>query len=142
MAPGFFKADGTPIKGITVYTEDGRNVAILGQYYYERKDGCRIPFGDYTGNDNSSDGLSYPQLVQNILPPTGKGWMGGVLHDDGYRNGYPKAYMDETLLEALDFLGVGEIEARITYEGVEHGGQGSYDEDLKAWKQKWADKGW
>jgi hypothetical protein len=132
MSQGFFKSDGTPVKGLTVYTEDGHNVVIVGDYYYERKDGCRIPIED----GDTSDGLSYPQYTWNLTPPFGPGWMGGVLHDKGYRKGFPKDFMDETLLEILEFLGVSEIVARITYEGVEHGGQSSYDEDVAAWRAK------
>lgn len=130
---GFRDSAGNPVRGFNVYTEDGHNVVLLDDYVYERKDGCIIPIP----KGATSDGLSYPQCTWNITPPFGLGWMGGVTHDQGYRNGFPKDFMDETLLEVMEFLGVPEWEARITYEGVEHGGQGSYDEDLKAWKAKY-----
>ena len=44
--------------------------------------------------------------------------------------------MDETLLEILEFLNVPEWRAKITYEGVALGGEGSYEEDVAAWRKK------
>jgi hypothetical protein len=132
MSQGFFKVDGTPVKGFVCYTEDGQNVTVIGQYYYERKDGCRIPIVD----GDTSDGLSYPKVFWNIAPPTGEGWPGGLTHDRGYRHGFPKDFMDETLLEILEFLNVPEWRAKITYEGVALGGEGSYEEDVAAWRKK------
>lgn len=133
MSQGFYKEDGTPIKGIVVYTEDGFNVSVIGKYYYERVDGCKVPLVD----GDTSDGLSYPQIFWNITPPTGLAWLAGVWHDRGYRHGFPKEFMDETFLEMMMFLQVPEAKARITYEGVALGGQGSYDEDVAAWKKKY-----
>jgi hypothetical protein len=130
---GFRDSAGKMVTGFVVYTKDGLNGSLFQDYLYECKDGCIIPLPKGT----AFDGLSYPKLFWNITPPTGKGWMAGVTHDAGYRSGLPKDFMDDVLLEILHFLNVPEWEARITYEGVSHGGQESYDEDLAAWKAKY-----
>jgi hypothetical protein len=133
MMQGFRDSKGLTVTGFVVYTEDGHNVSLYDDYLYECKNGCIIPLPKGT----TSDGLSYPQATWNVTPPFGKGWMAGVTHDEGYRSGLPKDFMDEVLLEILDFMGVPEHLARITYEGVEHFGQSSYNEDLAIWKAKY-----
>ena len=133
MSQGFYKEDGTPIKGIVCYTEDGHNIWVIGKYYYECLDGTKIPLVD--GDD--SDGVSNPQILWNIAPPPGPEWLPGVVHDRGYRHGFPKDFMDEKFLEMMMFNQVPEVRARIYYEGVSLGGAGSYDEDIKAWKAKY-----
>lgn len=130
---GFRDSDGNTVTGFNVFTSDGRNCTLIADYLYERRDGCVIPLP----KGSTTDGLSYPRGTWNIIPPFGPGWMAGVTHDIGYRGGLPKDFMDETLLEILHFLDVPEIEARITYEGVEHFGKGSYDEDVALWRAKY-----
>jgi hypothetical protein len=130
---GFRDSKGNTVTGFVVYTEDGHNVSLYDDYLYERRDGCIIPLPKGT----TSDGLSYPRGTWNITPPFGPGWMAGVTHDEGYRSGLPKDFMDETLLEILDFLGVDKWNARITYEGVEHLGKVCYAEDMAIWKAKY-----
>jgi hypothetical protein len=133
MSQGFRDITGNPVTGFEVYTEDGRNCVLLRDYQYERADGCVIPLP----KGSTSDGLSIPRGIWNVIPPFGPGWMGGYTHDVGYRNGLPKDFMDETLLEILMFCEVDTFASKIIYEGVHRAGQPSYEEDLKAWKAKY-----
>jgi hypothetical protein len=130
---GFRDSEGNTVTGFVVYTEDGRNCDLFKDYLYETKDGCIIPLP----KSSSSDGFSTPRGTWNVIPPFGLGWMGAFTHDVGYRSGLPKDFMDDTLLEILEFFKVPYIEAKIIYEGVARGGQPSYNEDLAIWKAKY-----
>lgn len=119
MSRGFRDPAGEPVTGFQVYTEDGRNFVLLKDYVYERRDGCIIPLP--TGSE--SDGASTPPFLWPTLPPFGLYFKAAYLHDICYRTGKPKDFADETLLDAMDFLNVPEIEAKVIYEGVRIGGK-------------------
>jgi hypothetical protein len=130
---GFYDSIGNPVKGFNVYTEDGRNFILTEDYAYERKDGCRITIP----KGATSDGASTPPALWPTLPPFGRYWPAAYLHDYLYRNPSPdKDFADETLLDAMEFLGVWDVDAKIIYEGVARFGSSSYEADVKEWKAK------
>jgi len=134
MSQGFRDSEGNPVKGFVVYTADGRNCVLLKDYVYERKDGCVIPIP----KGATSDGASTPPVLWNTLPPFGSYWMAAYLHDQLYReSGTPKDFADETLLDAMEFLNVWAVDAKVIYEGVKVGGASSYEQDVAAWKKKY-----
>ena len=115
----------TPMK---VETDDGRYVTLLQPYNYLCRSGelITIPAG------TTSDGASTPPALWVTIPPFGKYWKAAVLHDYLYRiTKRPKAECDSILLEAMESLGVNEIEAHAIYEGVHLGGEISFEEDRK-----------
>ena len=115
----------TPMK---VETDDGRSFTLIQAYNYLCRSGelITIPVG------TTSDGASTPVGLWLTIPPFGKYWKAAVLHDYLYRyTNRPKAECDLLLLEAMESLGVNEIEAHAIYEGVNLAGQISFDEDRK-----------
>lgn len=122
MTPGFY-----PPK-FKCESEDGHHFVLLEDVVFVRRDGSevRIPAGSET------DGLSTPQAGWDLLPPFGKSWRAGVLHDWAYRySDKPKDWCDDLLLEAMQVLGVPNIERVTIYEGVHLGGWKSFEEDRK-----------
>lgn len=76
MKPGFQQSR------IRVWTGDGLNDILYDYLDYVAKDGTqyRCPIGGTT------DGLSTPKIVWNIIPANGNdSWMAGVAHDSSYR---------------------------------------------------------
>jgi len=131
---GFYGASGNQVKGFNVYTEDGHNFVLLEDYYYERLDGCQIPMP----KGSTSDGASIPRALWVTLPPFGPYWRGAFLHDVLYRASSPdRAFCDETLLESMEYLGTPGFQAKIIYEGVSIGGEGSFDTDKDQWRKKY-----
>jgi hypothetical protein len=113
---------------LKVETSDGHNFTLIEDYTYERKDGCviTVPAG------TASDGASVPRFLWREIPPFGSYFKSAFLHDFLYREtGVMKDYADETLLEAMLYDGVPEVEARLIYEAVEHFGGGSFTGDRK-----------
>lgn len=115
----------TPMK---VESDDGRNFTLLEPYNYLCRSGelITIPAG------TTSDGASTPRELWASIPPFGKYWKAAILHDYLYRvTNRPKAECDNLLLEAMESLGVNEIEAHAIYEGVNLAGKWSFEEDRK-----------
>jgi hypothetical protein len=125
---------------LKVETGDGIDDVLLEALVYVRADGSvvRCPVGGTT------DGLSVPRCVQNVIPATGGDWFSGVLHDSAYRDQmevysaglggwvkghYTKRMCDELLLEAMESQGVGAVMRRVIYWGVKYGGPKSFRED-------------
>ncbi len=125
---------------LDVRTGDGIDDTLLEGLYYTAKDGTQYcaPVGSTT------DGLSVPRCVQNIIPPTGGDWFSGVLHDAAYRNqlqklntenqqweiaSLEKSACDLLILEALESQGVGLIERETIYRAVSLFGESSFAED-------------
>lgn len=111
---------------LQVETADGHNITLLEKFTFTRKDGCvvTVPAGA------TSDGASTPAAMWPTLPPFGAYWRAAVLHDYLYRNsGAPKAFCDETFLEAMEVLGVDEPVRQTLYEGVHLFGGDAYSED-------------
>ena len=114
---------------LTVKTSDGRNVTLVTEFTYTRKDGCiiTIPAG------STSDGASTPPALWPTLPPFGAYWMAAFLHDYLYRcSGVDKAFCDETFLEAMECLGVEDPDRTVLYEGVHLLGWAAFREDREA----------
>ena len=117
------------IDSLKVSTPDGRNFILLESFIYKRKDGqiISVPAG------TTSDGASTPSILWPTIPPFGVYWKAAFLHDYLYRDTEcPKNFCDETLLEAMEELGVGEVESKAIYEGVHLFGWSSYEGDRKA----------
>ncbi len=120
---------GFSVSEIECKTSDGRNIVVTVPFTYTRRDGGTIvvPVG------TMSDGASTPAALWPTLPPFGAYWLAAVLHDYLYRySNFDKAYCDETLLEAMEVLGVSEIVAHTIYEGVHLGGWMAFNEDRKS----------
>lgn len=120
MTPGFHEL---PLK---VSSSDGRNFVLLAPFSFVTKAGdiITVPIGA------ESDGASTPRGTWNVLPPFGKYWPAAFLHDFLYRyTTLPKAECDNLLNEAMESLGVEEVERIAIYEGVHLGGQTAFDQD-------------
>ena len=124
-----------------VTTEDGRNFVLFNDADYVAKDGrlFRIPVGA------TSDGASTPQPIWNLIPPFGKYWKAAVLHDAAYRNillvwdgsawqtaCLPFEASNELIYEAMQSLGVDQLEAVAIYEAVALAGRPAFDADRAA----------
>lgn len=114
-------------KTLDVRTGDGLNDVLLEPLIYERENGqmLRAPVGGTT------DGLSVPRCVQNIIPATGGDWFSGVLHDSAYRNqleilqgvdwvkaNYTQEEADGLILEAMTSQGVGWLQRHTIYRAL------------------------
>lgn len=132
---------------LDVRTGNGINDTLLESLDYLAKDGTlyRAPIGGTT------DGLSVPRIVQNIIPATGGDWFSGVLHDSAYRNqllclpkenvtnilldtGWILAELnqeqcDKLILEAMESQGVCLVEREIIYHALRMAGHSSFSED-------------
>ena len=119
-------------------TVDGRNFTLLADVYYTGADGVRycVPAGA------TSDGASTPAAVWPLLPPFGLYWPAAYLHDAAYRNSLlawngaawlpaalSKEKCDALLLEAMQSLGVPDIEAGTIYDAVVMAGRTSFEKD-------------
>jgi hypothetical protein len=114
---------------LKVSTPDGRNFILLESFIYERKDGqiITVPAGI------TSDGASTPCALWPTIPPFGTYWKAAFLHDYLYRDTEcSKDFCDGTLLEAMEELGVGDLESKTIYEGVHLFGWSSFEGDRKA----------
>ena len=119
---------GFSVNTLKVSTEDGRNFILLEPFTYTslHGDSIIVPVG------SESDGASTPPEIWPSIPPFGKYWKAAYLHDYLYRyTKYPKEYCDSILREAMICLGVNKIEVDVIYEGVNLGGQSSFDQDRK-----------
>ncbi len=126
---------------LDVRTGNGLDDTLLECLEYVDNQGVhyRAPVGATT------DGLSVPRCVQNIIPATGGDWFSGVLHDAAYRNQLEvqvneylwqrarltKDACDGLLLEALLSQDCGEAMSHIIYGAVKECGQSSFEEDRK-----------
>ena len=113
---------------LKVSTADGHNFTLLEPFTYLCKDGTII----IVPEGSQSDGASTPQILWNTLPPFGVYFKAAFLHDFLYRaTEFPKEFCDNVLLEAMECLGVNQIEADTIYEGVHLGGWMAFNEDRK-----------
>ena|ERR1017187_6394641 len=134
MSTGFQCTD------IDVRTSDGLNDSLLEDMPYTSEAGVqyRAPFGGTT------DGLSVPRCLQNIIPATGGDWMSGVLHDSAYRNQlevllnnvWEKANLtqkasDNLLLEAMKSQGVNVVMRYIIWGALRLFGWKAFKDDRK-----------
>ncbi len=125
-------------KTVDVRTGDGLNDELLEPLYYDCLDGrhLRAPAGGTT------DGLSVPRCIQNIIPATGGDWKSGVLHDSGYRRqleilvgdtwekaGFTQKQCDELILEAMQSQGIGLIMRQTIYRALRMFGWKAFKDD-------------
>jgi len=145
MTNGFQKPYPLNFRALTTDSQpvpDGRNWILLEPLVYLCKDGrlVRARVGSTT------DGISTPQSIWNIIAPIGKYWFSGVLHDSGYRetmeistdegvtwNPYlcPEGVYDDMIDEALDSQDASWIEKVTIYKALEIFGHTSFAEDQK-----------
>lgn len=134
MNPGFQN------KTLDVRTRDGLDDVLLEPLVFVFKDGriVRAPIGGTT------DGLSVPRCLQNIIPATGGDWFSGVLHDSGYRRQlqtwdidlqdfkpayYDQKRCDDMILEAMESQGVNEAERDTIYGMLRMFGHKAFSDD-------------
>ena len=123
MSPGFTN------EFIDVRTTDGLNDTLLTPLLYSAQDGelYRVPIGSTT------DGLSVPKIVQNIIPAVGSAWWSGVLHDACYRAtvqiwenetqdwmpaNVTQQKADGLILEAMETQGIGLVKRQTIYRAL------------------------
>ena len=133
-----------PIRGFQVAyvdtrTSDGLDDILLGELPYIAADGThyKAPIGGTT------DGLSVPRCVQNIIPATGGDWFSGVLHDSAYRNQLLKQLSDGSwvlatldqpscdalILEAMESQGIGYVMRYTIYRALRMFGSSAFKQD-------------
>lgn len=120
---------GFSVEKLRVETSDGHNFTLLDGFTYTTKSGevISVPAG------TTSDGASTPKAMWNIIPPFGPYWKAAFLHDFLYRyTQKSKEYCDNIIDEAMDSLGVNDIEADTIYEGVHLLGWSSFEGDRKS----------
>jgi hypothetical protein len=123
---------------LKVESFDGRNFDIVSNLYFTSSDGTKycVPCGAKT------DGASTPRAGWSLIPPFGKYWPAAVLHDSAYQNtlliwncanwvkaNLTKDQCDLLLKEAMQTLGVNELELELIYKAVVYGGERSFEED-------------
>jgi Protein of unknown function (DUF1353) len=125
-------------KTLDVRTGDGLDDTLLEPLFYERDDGTMLRAPIY----GTTDGLSVPRCVQNIIPATGGDWFSGVLHDSAYRGqlevlqgvewvkaNYTQAEADGLILEAMTSQGIGWLKRQTIYRALRLFGSFAYKED-------------
>lgn len=124
---------------LRVSSGDGHNFVLLEPLDYSAVNGTR--YRAITGT--STDGLSTPRSVWNVIPPFGRGWFAGIIHDAAYRGSLvqiidgkevtvalSKGDRDTLLNEALQSQGVPDGERLTIYEAVRYGGEHAFESDL------------
>ena len=96
-------------------------------------------FRYYIGEENSveyvdvprgfkTDFYSVPQILQSIVPKTGKGNQASVLHDYLYTNHlYTQKRSDDIFLEAMTVLGMNIVQRYVIYYAVRLFGKFAYE---------------
>lgn len=113
---------------LLVTSSDGRNFKLAQAFSFKRPSGeiIEVPVG------TESDGASTPAVLWPTIPPFGKYWKAAYLHDYLYR--YTQRNKDDCdliLKEAMKSLGVNPLEIEAIYEGVNLGGESSFEQDRK-----------
>lgn len=132
---------------LDVCTGNGLDDILEQPLVYHRLDGTvlRAPRG------GSTDGLSVPRCLQNIIPATGGDWFSGVLHDSAYRNelqvlckvthhwtraNYTQAQSDALILEAMKTQRVNWLMRWTIYLALRAFGSFAYRADRKKYPVK------
>ncbi len=132
-------------KTLLVRTGNGLDDELLEPLVFEREDKSvvRAPTGATT------DGLSVPRCLQNVIPATGGDWFSGVLHDAAYRNqleiqvqgyggfawskaGFTQSQSDDLILEALKSQGVSLPMRQIIFHALRMFGGFAFRDDRKS----------
>jgi hypothetical protein len=127
---------------LAVRTYDGHNFILLEPLEYVTQDGRVLRAID----GGSTDGISTPRFVWDIIPPFGPEWFPGLLHDAGYHNFLQELQpdgtwtqltlsrfeCDELMKEALAAQGVADVEIETIYYSLRLGGGSAFDSDRHA----------
>jgi hypothetical protein len=131
---------GFQVDYVDVRTSDGLIDILLGELPYIAKDGTnyKAPVGGTT------DGLSVPRCIQNIIPATGGDWFSGVLHDSAYRNqlmvfkneewikaDLTREQADDLMLEAMESQGCNIVMRHTIYRALRMFGWKAYNDNRK-----------
>lgn len=120
---------GFSVDNLKVETADGKNVKLLEGFTYITLSGIVINVAP----SEESDGGSTPQIIWNLIPPTGDWWMAAFLHDHLYRNtNFKRSFCDDTILEAMKRLGVNRFKAYLIYWNLRMFGWHAFNEDRRA----------
>ena len=130
-------------KVLMVMTADGHNCTLYEPLVYRRRNGDLIRAINYS----TTDGLSTPAFLWPLIPPFGKIWFSGVIHDAAYRNTLEKLNDTETtwlpitlseedsnelIHEAMETQGAGWLEHTVIYIALEWFGWRAFDADRRA----------
>ena len=121
-------------------TGDGWHMQVLTRVQYRAADGTLYE----TLPGTETDGLSTPPPIWPLIPPMGKLYRGGLIHDAGYKRtllivrddgtrsvaNLTKLQCDALLREMVLVLGASEEEANTIYAGVHYGGWSPWVDDL------------
>lgn len=114
-----------------VRTSDGRDFTTIETFTFERPCGEIIT----VRAGARSDGVSSPRCAWGLgVPPFGRYWLAGVLHDAMYRlHTLPllveRAVADMIFLEAMEWLGVDHATRTALYGCVRAGGESHWIAD-------------
>lgn len=127
-------------KTLDIRTTDGLQDTLLEPLVFARENGqvVRAPIGGTT------DGLSVPRCVQNIIPATGGDWFSGVLHDSAYRDelevlkdgtwvkaSFDQKECDSLILEGMTAQGTNIIMRHTIYRALRMFGSFAFKDDRK-----------
>lgn len=122
-----------PFEGVvrTQWCDDGIHHIVLEDFTFIDKAGVRWT----VKSGFKTDVASIPRMFWTIIgPPCGPGKYrnAAILHDHAYATpGMNKSHADSMLYEAMLELGCDRLTADFIYEGVNIGGQSSFDEDQR-----------
>lgn len=109
MKPGF---QNMPVK---ISTFNGRGVTVLEPLIYVAKNGDTHE----VAAGSTSDGASVPRLFWRVLPPFGKYWPAGLLHDAIYRTqSLSRKEADDLFFEAMESCGCSRLQCWTIYAAV------------------------
>lgn len=134
MAPRGFEN----VRPLLVSTNDG-HICQLEEYLYYRDSR-----GNYYRTKTDTDGLSTPRLIWFLIPPFGKIWKSGVIHDAAFRlklerwNGHKwvacilnEKQCNWLIHDAMESQGASWIEHTVIYLALKWFGWRAFDEDRK-----------
>lgn len=131
-------------------SQNGLDDVLLTHLRFQRADGSIV----MAPKGGTTNGLSVPRCVQNIIPATGSDWFSGVIHDSAYRKQllvfdrdaafplvdtegwflpafYTRKEADDLMLEALKAQGVGFVKRWVIYLALRCFGGPAYREGHK-----------
>jgi hypothetical protein len=119
---------------LKVETFDGLNFTLLESFTFTRPNGEVVTINAGA----QSDGASTPTAMRLTLPPFGVYWPAAFGHDDLYRrSNRSKSECDTIFEEMMECLKVPAVDRIRLYQGVEHLGEISFEEDRKGKLTMW-----
>lgn len=125
-------------RGLKTRSLDGRNCVLLEYLYYRTEDGRLLR------TRTATDGISTPALIWCIIPPFGRIWWSGILHDGCYKDSIEEydfttlswepwhpteADADELIFEAMKSQDARCVMRFIIYINLRWFGWRAFDED-------------